>query len=146
MVRVIRAVPIRQVAGDTGGRQPGIDIVFMACAATHTHVNAGQGERGLGAVVKDRSGPARRHGVAQRTVLRKSGSGVVRIGGAVPIRLMARDTGCGQAGIYPVFVACGACDTHVNASQREFGQGVVVECGTGPRRRAVTDRAVLREA
>ena len=39
-------------------------VVHVAIDAGHGQVRAGQGECGLGAVVEDRSGPARRHRVA----------------------------------------------------------------------------------
>lgn len=89
MIRIIGAVPIRQMAGDAGCRQAGKNVVFMTHVARHTDVGAGQRKRGLGAMVEHGSSPTRRHGVAKRAVLRKSSCGMIGVGGAGPGRLMA---------------------------------------------------------
>jgi len=61
----------------------------MARAAGDIHMRAGQSEFCLGGVIKNSSRPASGHRMTNRAVLGKSCRGMVRIGGSVPIRLMA---------------------------------------------------------
>ncbi len=95
VVGIVCAVPFRLVAGNARRRQADKHIALVTRVARHTHVRAGKSESGLGAVIENSARPGGGHGVAQRAVLREARSPMVWIGGAVPVCLVARDTGRG---------------------------------------------------
>jgi hypothetical protein len=59
VVRISRAIVGSQMAGYARGRQAMINIVFVARGALHTHMGAGQWERGR-AVIEGCSRPGSR--------------------------------------------------------------------------------------
>ena len=100
----------------------------MALGALQGCVRAGQREAG-GRVVKASACPTR-GGVALRAVLRKARLHVIRIAGAIEIRLVARDAGCtGQAistrWAERAVVALIALQRYVPTRQREARRGMV---------------------
>ncbi len=146
VVRIVRAVPVRQMARDACGRQSCVDVVFVAHIAGHRHMRPGQRKCSLSAVIENGPCPPRRHGMAQGTILGKSGRRVVGIVGAIPIRLMTGETGGRQACIHAVAVAGAARHVDVSSGQREFRRGIVIERRVRPRGSAVTKLASLRES
>lgn len=69
--------------------------------------------------------------MADRAILREAGGSVIRIGGALILRLVARVARGTQAGELSAYVALRALQGRMRAGQREAG-GAVVECGAGP--------------
>lgn len=145
VVRIFRTVPIRQMAGDARACQAGVNVVFMAHVAHHGHMRARQRILGRGIMVESRVGPGGR-AVADRAILREAGRKVVRILCSVEIGLMAGETAGRQAGEHVVFVAAGARHRYVCAVQGEFGTCRMIEFGSRPLIRVVTEGAVQREA
>src|SRR5947209_8387908 len=102
MVRVGCGVVFTLMAANAGCRQSaGVVVVGVARSAGHGGMRAGQRERGV-VVVKGGARPVggRVAGFASR---RESGGGVIRVGGAVVVRLVAAYAGGRQRTV----VGCG---------------------------------------
>lgn len=142
VVRVGGALVIRLVTGVAVGGRGRVVSVDMATGARHAHVRSGEGEAG-GAVVKTGRDPGGGV-VAHLALLRKAGSDVVRIGCAVEILEVARDTQRAQVREHPAHVATLALQRGMRAGKGEAGSSVI-ESGIRPRGRAVADRAIRGE-
>ena len=83
--------------------------------------------------------------MAQGTVLREPGCGVVRIGGVVVGGGMAGGTVLRSSGKYIVDMACRARQRCMCPGQHETGRGIVVEFRAGPLSGRVAQRTGLRK-
>ena len=108
MIRIRGSVVVRLVATHAGGRQRRVVVVHVATRTGHCRVRPGQREGGR--VVVERGSAPVGGAVAGITRIREPDLCVIRIGGFVVIRLVARDAGgigAGQA-VVPVHVALAA--------------------------------------
>ena len=117
----------------------------MAAGASDRHVGTGQREFGGRIVIELRALPLHRR-VAERTILRETGSHMIWILRVVEIGQVARHAGRGQTSKDVILVAVGACDRPVGTHQRELRGRVVVELRTLPLHRRVAERTILRES
>ena len=144
MVRIRRALEIRQMARDARGAGQVVVIAGVALGALQTSVRAGQGEAGSG-VIKVRPRP-RCGAVADRTIRWEPGSHVARIIGRLEIGHVARSAGCirRRQSVIPICVALCARHGGMEAGQRPAGGGVI-ECPITPRGRVMALLTGLRE-
>jgi predicted RNA-binding Zn ribbon-like protein len=147
-----RGLKVRLVAGKAGCavwqvvRTRGAERGVVALCALQRDVSAGQREAG-GRVIEIGASPAGGV-VALGAVLRETGLDVIRITGAVEVRLMAGEAGCAvwqvvrTRGAERGVVALCALQRDVSAGQREAG-GRVIEIGASPAGGVVALGAVL---
>ena len=107
----------------------------MAHRAVHIEVRPGQGKLSFG-MVELRSQPCR-CAVADRTILRKTRSHVIGIGGLLEVGEVARGAVSRSARESPVRVALHAGHSGVSAGKRKTSKGVVIEIRSCPTRRRV---------
>jgi hypothetical protein len=119
------------------GRQPRINIVYMATGARHCCVPASERKDRL-AVVKCRRLP-RRGRVARRAIGREPR--VRRTRGAIEIPLMAADTGSGSAGKLATNMALVARNAGVRSRKRKPGC-CMIKCRGLPCHRGMTACAI----
>jgi len=143
---VCAGVVIRLMAAETGSRQRGVVVVYVAVCtfARRHHVRSGQRECGV-VVVERRIRPRHRvmaHGARCREACR----GVRGIIGRCVILLVAGVTRCAIQRVIVVDMTIGTLPRRhsVGSSQRESG-AVVVEGRIQPGSRVVTRSAGLRE-
>jgi len=89
VVRIFRAVPIRQMTGDAGGCQAGECIILVTLTACYIRMGTRQREFGCTAMIEVCVCPGAGV-VANRAILREAGSAMVGVFGAVPIRPVTR--------------------------------------------------------
>ena len=131
------------MAGNTGCRQFRILTVLVAIRTLQISVGSGKRKRCRG-MIKGSGTPGRR-AVARAAIFGKSGCRVGGIDRVVILRPMARDAGAGQPLILTDAVAIRTLKTFVRASQPKLRCRVVIGRWQ-PRRRAVTDGAILGES
>ena len=144
MRRVIRALPIFQMAGNArriDRREVAPDV---AGGARHRRVRSRQGE--FGEIVIERGSVPIYGGVAHSAVLREPRGHVIGIIRALPILQVARYALCAQTGEHIVRVTNGASHGRMRPGQREFGLRRMVERGSVPVHSAVALGTVLRKA
>jgi len=143
MAGIVRAVEVGQVASNAGRiRQLEIVVDVALAAARAGQVEAGQRPPGT-RVIESGSIPVA-GAVTGRAIRRESGSLVIRIGGCVVIRHMARGTGSTGQAVVAIHMASRAWHRGVEAGQRKAGGGVIPG-GTAPRSRVMALLASLRE-
>jgi hypothetical protein len=124
MARIVRALVVRRVARIASSAQPLIHAARMALLTSRREVLAGERERSLRGVIEPGAGPVDR-GVAQGTILRESGGGVIRIVRPLIIFQMAGIAGRAQGCILTTRMALGTGRSGVFARQRKLGGAVV---------------------
>ncbi len=139
------AAVIGQVAALAGGQRTFVHVVQVALGALHRGVGSGQRELGGSTMVKFRAFPLCRR-VALRAILRKSGVGMIRVGGLVEGFEVAAVTALRRALEDPVDMALRALRIHVGAREREFCAARVVELRSVPLSGRMANGAVLGEA
>ena len=144
MIRVFGVSEIRQMAGCTECAQPGVLTAGMAICARSVHVRARQREQRL-CMVEGGAGPGGR-GVADGTVCGKCRCYVIRIGGLVKARQMARSAVLRRSRKFSVYVTLRTGDLDVRTRQWERCHGAVIERSAGPRCCGVTLLTISREA
>jgi len=107
----------------------------VAPRAIELEVRPGQGKLSFG-MVELRSQPCR-CAVADRTILRKTRSHVIGIGGLLEVGEVARGAVSRSARESPVRVALHAGHSGVSAGKRKTSKGVVIEIRSCPTRRRV---------
>jgi hypothetical protein len=113
VIRIRGALILRLVTGITGGTQAGELPAGMALSALQRGVSAREREPGA-TVVECRAAPTR-CGVAHRAIVWEAGRGVIRISGALILRLVTGVTIGRQAGEIVVHVARGTLHCGVRA-------------------------------
>jgi hypothetical protein len=120
------ALKILQVTCIASGGQAFVDAGGVALDARDGGMHASEGERSLGVVIENGTGPIR-GGVAERAILWESGRYMVRVRGALIILQVARVAGRSQALVNAAGVALHARRGDVFASEREGGLRIVIE-------------------
>ena len=144
VVRIGRAVEIRQMAGNASSREPRVHVVFMTLRAGHADMSPGQRKLRRRVVIERCTLPIGIR-MTNAAVLRKACGHVVRTGRAVEIRQMAGNAGSREPGVHVVFVTLGTSDTDVGACQGKR-RIAMVERRALPPGCGVTYAAVLRKA
>ena len=144
VIRIVRALVIGQVARIASRAEAFVDSARMALEASRRHMLAGQRERGLRGVIEFRSAPID-GGVALRAILRKPGSRMIRIGGALVVLQMTRIASHGQRGVLAAGMALHACSSDMRAGEWKLSR-TVIKGGRHPRGSGVAQLAVLRES
>jgi len=143
MTRVRRAVVVCQMTGNTGRRNAGIDIVFMACGARPSCVGTVQTEGGE-VVIEFPPSPAGLC-MAACAIRRESPIGMDWIFRSIKIRGVTRITGHRHPGIFSVGVTLLTLNRFMGAGQREFCGSAVVEAGKRPSSSRVAGKATPRK-
>jgi hypothetical protein len=117
VIRIGRAVVIREMARGAGCWKTCINIILMTRCTARTNVGARERKWRI-AVIEGRSHKTGCR-VAKRTVLREAGLYVIRIGRAVVIREMTRGAGFWKACINIVLMTCSARCASMRAGQWE---------------------------
>ena len=123
VIRILRVVEIRQMAGRTSCRQSFVLTIFVAVRTLPRSVATRQRELRF-AVVKGSRRPCG-HIVAAGAVLGKARGRVIRILRAVEVCQMTGHTGRRQAGVLAIFMAVCALPGSMGAGQRKFCLAVV---------------------
>jgi len=144
VIGIGRGIEVLQMASDTGRAQPGILSTAMTIAASERYVSARQWELGL-RMIKLGSRPGRRR-MAQRAILRKSGSHMVRIRGPVISVQMAGGTIRRCPGKPVVSMALSAGNVNMGSCERKVCGRRVVKTSSLPLRRRMAGSASLRES
>ncbi len=143
VVRIGRAVVVREVTTVAGGRRAGVLTANVARSALAVAVRPGEGEPGL-CMVELGSLPLQSR-VTDRAVLGEASRGVIGIRGAVVVRQVAPIArGCCPPE-HIVLVALGALRRRVRSGQGELRPSCVVELDAFPLGRRVALRTVFRE-
>ena len=148
VIRAARVVEVRLVASDASraGQTVGTRRAegrVVALIALQCDVCASQREAG-GGMVKARGVP-RGGGVALLASRREAGRHMVRIGGAIEVRHMARGAIRWGSDVLTIDMALRAANADVGTGQREFRESVVIESRRIPRGGAVAGLASGRE-
>ena len=144
VIGIGRGIEVLQMASDTGGAQPGVLSTAMTIAASERYVSARQWELGL-RMIKLGSRPGRRR-MAQRTILRKSGSHMVGVCGSVISTQMAGGTIRGCPGKPVVSMALSAGNVNMGSCERKVCGRRVVKTSSLPLRRRMAGAASLRKS
>ena len=142
MVGILGVVEGRQMAGNARRWCSGKNLVGVALIAGHRDMRAGELELG-GRVVIELATLPLRGGVANRTILRKTGGPVIGVLGVVEGRQMAGDARRWCSGKDVVNVALLAAHRDMCAAELELGGRVVIELAALPLRGGVADGAIL---
>jgi hypothetical protein len=143
MIGIRGAIEIRLVAGVTGRRCAGKDVIDMAADAIHSEVRTGQWE---GCVVVIKRCPCPRCGcVAGSAGGGKSRGSMVRVSRPSPIRQVAAVAGCRQRGEVVIRVTLRADQRSMRSRKRERSI-VVIERRWTPSAGRMTDRAICRKS
>ena len=144
VIGILRTGEIGRMAG-IAIRRNGVEVVVdVAGSAGHGDVSAGKRED-RDRVIEGGSGPVAGV-VALRAVGGKASRDMVRVGGALQIRLMATDTGGRCACELPADVAGRAGQCGMGAGEGEITECGMVELRAQPVIHRMADRAVQREA